>query len=71
VVAWEDAVAASVYPEEVHKPQPIPVLGPDGQQVIGPDGQPVFRMPGDPVVDLSAPAAAPAPGQVPGHPGPG
>ena len=71
VVAWEDAVAASVYPEEVHKPQPVPVLGPDGQQVIGPDGQPVFRMPGDPVVDLSAPAAAPAPGQVPGHPGPG
>jgi twitching motility protein PilT len=70
VVAWEDAVAASVYPEEVHKPQPIPVLGPDGQQVIGPDGQLVFRMPGDPVVDLSAPAAAPAPGQVPGHPGP-
>jgi twitching motility protein PilT len=71
VVAWEDAVASSVYPEEVHKPQPIPVLGPDGQQVIGPDGQPVFRMPGDPVVDLSAPASAPAPGQVPGHPGPG
>jgi twitching motility protein PilT len=70
VVAWEDALAASVYPEEVHKPQPIPVLGPDGRQVIGPDGQPVFRMPGDPVVDLSATASAPAPGQVPGHPGP-
>jgi twitching motility protein PilT len=51
VVSYESALEVSVYPDELERPVPRAVFGPDGQPVIHPSGIPIYELPGIGYVD--------------------